>query len=256
MEEVFQLLKVINKSSLERKILMKIMETNSLTATAQQLNISYKTVWNYVTRLNNLSNKKLIETKIGGKGGGAAYITEHGKTFLNLSEDISKNLTRLLSLWDNDKLDSKLLSKITKRYTLKTSARNQIPATVVDIENNDLTVLIKAQTKEQELIKAQLTLESLKALGIDKGTEVFLLVKAPWIAIAVDEKQNNSMMNSIPARINEIIKGKSTCEIIMESNKGLEIVSSINIELLYKLKIETGARVFANFESSNVIIGI
>ena len=51
-------------------LLEKIEEHGSITMAARAAGISYKTAWDVVNSLNNLSEKPLVRRMAGGRGGG------------------------------------------------------------------------------------------------------------------------------------------------------------------------------------------
>ena len=51
----------------------------SITQAAKAVGISYKTAWDAVDVMNNLSGDVLVESATGGKGGGGTQLTAAGK---------------------------------------------------------------------------------------------------------------------------------------------------------------------------------
>jgi molybdate transport system regulatory protein len=73
------------------KLLKAIDETGSLSQAAKSLNISYKKAWDLIDSANKSAKEPLIITNTGGKGGGGAKLTEHGKSLISAFETINKN---------------------------------------------------------------------------------------------------------------------------------------------------------------------
>lgn len=59
-------------------LLTQIQACGSITQAAKQCDISYKTAWDLIDRLNNLSGQPLVARLTGGKGGGGSALTEKG----------------------------------------------------------------------------------------------------------------------------------------------------------------------------------
>lgn len=61
------------------KLLQAIDDCGSITAAAKQVGISYKTAWNRIDTMNNLSDQALVSCSAGGNRGGGTRLTEQGK---------------------------------------------------------------------------------------------------------------------------------------------------------------------------------
>ena len=72
-------------------LLKAIEETGSLSKAAKSLNISYKKAWQLLDSVNKSAKKPVTINSIGGKGGGGAALTEHGKSLVKAFDEINKN---------------------------------------------------------------------------------------------------------------------------------------------------------------------
>ncbi len=240
--------------SRERKILDTLQKTHSLTETAKALNLSYKTVWNYTTNINSAFKRKLIETKTGGKGKESATITQFGLEILNTLNNLGKSLTQLSGYVEEE--TEEMVRKLLKRQLVRTSARNQIPVKVIKISRGKIYALIESETEAGDTIFASITLDSLKTLKIKTGAEVFFLIKASSILIGKERTIAFSSENTIPSEVIDIIVGAVNSEIILRTEKGTELVSTITNESVIKLDLKAGSRVQAIFNAINVIVGV
>ncbi len=77
-------------------LLKGIEETGSLTKAAKSLGMSYKKAWSLIDAVNSRSEKPVITTSIGGKGGGGAQLTPYGKSLVIAFETINKNCWEFL----------------------------------------------------------------------------------------------------------------------------------------------------------------
>ena len=247
--------KLLDKKGKERRILEAIEKTGSLKGAADLLGVSYKTIWNYVTRINSIFGVKVIETKVGGEEGGGAYLTEEGRDLLKALDDIGEGLGRLLRVM-GEKSGKEAIEKLLRRYMVRTSARNQLVGKVVRIKKGTVNAQIEVETKEGEILTATITLDSLDTLGIKEGMEVYFLIKATLVIIGEDKNLKLSARNSIPATVKEIIKGPVNSEVILETDKGTELVSIVTNQAAEELNLKPGKRVRAIFKASHVIVGV
>jgi molybdopterin-binding protein len=68
---------------------------------------------------------------------------------------------------------------------MKLSARNQIPATVTGITYGEAIANVEMDACGTRLV-ASITVEAVKSLGLDVGTEVTAVVKASDLILATD----------------------------------------------------------------------
>jgi molybdate transport system regulatory protein len=65
-------------------LLEKIRELGSISAAARSIRMSYRRAWWHIETMNRLARKPLVETAVGGKGGGGARLTPEGEAAVNL----------------------------------------------------------------------------------------------------------------------------------------------------------------------------
>jgi len=65
-------------------LLEKIQELGSISAAARSIKMSYRRAWWHIETMNRLARKPLVETAVGGKGGGGARLTPEGEVAVNL----------------------------------------------------------------------------------------------------------------------------------------------------------------------------
>jgi len=81
-------------------ILKAIEETGSIASAARKLGYSYKFVWTYIKRLEDVLGVPLVESKRGGKERGVTELTEVGKILLNYYESMSREVEEVLKRWE------------------------------------------------------------------------------------------------------------------------------------------------------------
>lgn len=73
------------------KLLKAIEENGSLSKAAKSMNMSYKKAWNLIDSINKSAKEPVVSKTIGGKGGGGAVLTEHGRNLIHIFETINNN---------------------------------------------------------------------------------------------------------------------------------------------------------------------
>lgn len=78
------------------EILMAVKKTGSLSGAAKKLKMSYRHTWGYINAIEKRLGVKLIEKKIGGKGGGGSKLTECGKDLLKRYKNFRQGINEMV----------------------------------------------------------------------------------------------------------------------------------------------------------------
>ncbi|ACB83927.1 winged helix-turn-helix domain-containing protein [Natranaerobius thermophilus] len=70
------------------KLLLAIKETGSISKASEKLNMSYRTAWGRLKKVEDRLNCKLIEKKYGGESGGGTTLTEKGDILLKNYDEL------------------------------------------------------------------------------------------------------------------------------------------------------------------------
>jgi molybdate transport system regulatory protein len=249
-------------------LLEKIAETGSITQAGKAVGISYRTAWLTVDHLNGLSDGPLVERTTGGRSGGGTRLTPEGenlvKVFRTMREEHGKYLERLRAgIADFDRY-----LRLTRKLSLKTSARNQLFGTVESVRKQALDATVVLRLKGRDRIVSRITLEGLESLGLRKGEEAYALIKANWISLsragaagAADQakpavrraKENQNRLSGV---VTSLKPGAGNAEVVLKLEGGSPLVSMVPLAALKALKLEEGKRATAVFRASDVILGV
>lgn len=64
------------------ELLKKVDETQSISAAAKAMQMSYKKAWKLINAMNSCSKTPLVITNTGGKDGGGTFLTEYGRQMI------------------------------------------------------------------------------------------------------------------------------------------------------------------------------
>lgn len=235
-------------------LLKQIEQTGSISQGAKNAGISYKSAWDAINDMNTLSEQTLVDRATGGKGGGGAVLTRYGQRLIQLYDllaQIQQKAFDVLSDDDNLPLDS-LLGAIS-RFSLQTSARNQWFGTVTGRDHSQVQEHIEILLADGTTrLKAAITAQSGQRLGLNGGQEVLVLLKAPWIGIALNPEQAAEADNQLRGEISHIERGAEQCEVLMTLPDGQSLCATVPVNNAAEL-VE-GAVVTAYFNADRVII--
>jgi len=156
------------------EILRAVDKEQSISKAALALGMSYRYVWNYLQKIQDVMDEQIVETYKGGKfGGGGAKLTVLGKNLLGEYKQAELYMERILS----DRVCSEV-------KCLKLSARNQFKGKVLAVDKGIITGKVKVEIAMPITITAVITKEAIEELDIKVGDEVSAIVKSTEIMIA------------------------------------------------------------------------
>lgn len=71
-------------------LLEKVRETGSISAAARSIGMSYRRAWWHVETMNRLADRPLVETAVGGRGGGGARLTPEGEEAVRVYRELDR----------------------------------------------------------------------------------------------------------------------------------------------------------------------
>jgi len=238
-------------------LLEKIDECGSITKAGKAAGISYKTAWDTVNMMNNMSDKPLVERMTGGKGGGGTYLTPEGKDVIRRFRIIQEEHRKFLVNLSERVGDVDTLYKFLRRISMKVSARNVFNGSVTDIKkgtvNTEVTLTLKGGTP----IAAIVTNCSIDTLGLTVGKDAYAIIKASSIMIGTDlHDAKISARNIMCGKISKIIEGPVSTDVEVEIGGGNTVSAVITHESATKLGLKEGGHACAIFKASSVILGV
>lgn len=70
---------------------------------------------------------------------------------------------------------------------MKISARNQFKGTVIDLKPGAVNTVDKVEIAPKVIVSSVVTQNAIEELGIEKGKEAFVIIKASSVMLGVDE---------------------------------------------------------------------
>jgi molybdate transport system regulatory protein len=81
-------------------ILKTLEETGSIASAARKLGYSYKFIWTYIKKLEDVLGVPLVESRRGGKERGVTELTEVGKLLLSYYESMNRDVEQVVKTWE------------------------------------------------------------------------------------------------------------------------------------------------------------
>lgn len=133
------------------------------------------------------------------------------------------------------------------------SARNQLKVKIKNITSGIANSVVTASLKDQ-VLKATITLESEKRLGLKEGDEVLFMFKAFDVLIATKDDLNTSASNDLTGVVLDVSDGVVSSEVVIEVTNGVKIVAVITKESSKNLGLKKGSKVRALIKATNIIV--
>ncbi len=189
-------------------ILRRIGDSGSISSAARAAGVSYKAAWQAIDTLANLAGTPLVDTAVGGSGGGGAHLTEAAWRLLDAAERIKAARTAVLAELRDEALaggggrrggdrpgggsnngGSKsaapgAANAAMASLGLRTSLRNQLPCRVTALQRQGSQRRVLLNLADGTVIRSRITRESAELLALAPGLPALALCKATAVTIS------------------------------------------------------------------------
>lgn len=238
-------------------LLEAVAREGSITAGAKAAGLSYKAAWDALDAMAQMFGRPLLATKSGGATGGGSVLTPTGlrviETFARMEAEMAR-VVRTLEPGFADE-DGAHLDR-QAGFLMRTSARNALRGTITSLTSDEIVSDIVLELSSGLALRAAVTAESVRELGLCPGRVAIALIKAPFISIAREDAGILPAANAIPGKILTSRVSATRAEVVVDIGGGETLAASITAQDARGLKLRTGSRVRALFEASHVIVAI
>ena len=236
------------------ELLERIDKTGSINAAAKEMKMSYKAAWERINGMNALADQPLIERLTGGKGGGGTKLTPYAHeliaTFHRFNELHRQFIDRFAEAGD----DPERLARILSRTFLTTSARNQLPATLLSIEERGLNGVLTLSLTGSHTIQSIITMKSIRNMGLTIGCDLYAIIKSSDVTVVSTLPKNDESVNVLKGTISGIESQDETDEITFALDLFTDIIALMNPKETKKLS--EGMNAYALISPKHIIIGL
>ena len=239
-------------------LLEAIRDTGSMTRAAKAVGISYKTAWDRVQDMNNMSAQALVQRSAGGAGGGGTVLTPYALELIAAFRQVEEEHGRMLGRLSKSMAEPGRVLDALAHFNLRTSARNQLVGRVTRVVPGAVNALVElALPGAHDHIQLSLTMSSLQRLGIAPGMQAVALIKAPSVFLAAGQDAPRlSVANCLRGIVMSIERGAVNAEVQARLAGGQSMVAMVSLQGLAALAIDVGAAVQLLFQESSVILGV
>lgn len=232
-------------------LLRQVKATGSISQGAKLAGISYKSAWDAINEMNQLAEQTLVERATGGKGGGGARLTPYGERLIQLFGLLAQIQQKAFDVLQDDTVPLDSLLGAIARFSLQTSARNQLFATVTGRGDQALRQQVEVVLADSKTrLTIAVTEASAQRLGLENGKQVLVLIKAPWIVL----ESSNTAENQLHGVISHIEQSGSHAEVEVTLPDGQRLCASLPLTALQQKNLQQGQTVTAHFDADQAII--
>ncbi|MFT3931136.1 MAG: TOBE domain-containing protein [Spongiibacteraceae bacterium] len=238
------------------ELLEQIAATGSISQAARKIGMSYKSAWDAVDAMNNLSDQPLVTRSVGGTNGGGTEITKFGRsliaTYRYLQDEYENLLQRVSASFGN--FDD--LQQLMRVLAMKTSARNQLRGKVKSIKKGAVNGDVILDLGDGLEIFANITNESIDELQLAYGKDAIAIIKSSFVILSPDKNVRISARNRLVGTVVKTIAGAVNSEVKVELPGGRILTAVITNESMQEFGFVPGSECCALVKASHVIIAV
>ena len=227
------------------EILRGIGRGGSISQAAREAGVSYKAAWQAIATLTNLAGVPLVARAVGGAGGGGATLTGEGQQLLALAD---VHAAARLGL----QVQSGAATAVA-RLSIRTSMRNQLPATISALEGAGRIVRVRMTLPGGAHIAARITQESAELLGLVEGMTAIALCKATAVKVERLDGERRARGNRLAGTVARVVRGEGGDEVVIAlADAGLQLVGFGAAGSV----LRTRQRVIARVDEAAVVVAL
>lgn len=138
---------------------------------------------------------------------------------------------------------------------MKISARNQLKGTISNIQEGAVNGIVTIDLHDTK-VKADITMEAIRDLGLAVGEPAFAIVKASSVMFADGEIKGISARNQLRGKVVEVKEGAVNGHVAIELPCGCKVKGSITNEAIDQLGIKVGGEAIAIVKATEVMVGV
>ena len=105
-------------------------------------------------------------------------------------------------------------------------------------------------------LKADITMESVKDLGLEEGKECYAVIKATNVMFAASKIEGISARNQIEGKVVKVEEGAVNGHVTIEDVDGVRICGSITNEAIESLGLAEGKTAVAIVKATDVMVAV
>lgn len=228
------------------RLLKEIQQCGSINQAAKNAKVSYKSAWDHLEAMNKISPRPLLERNTGGKNGGGTALTIYAERLLQLYDLLEKTQDHAFQILQDESVPLDSLLTATARFSLQSSARNQLFGRVAHQRIIDSRCVVSVNILNlPESLQVSITTKSAARLKLITEKEVMLMFKAPWVKITDTPLENQT--NQFPVTITSLNKEEA---ILRFGESNIEFCATVHTPNDWQI----GQQVWVHIDQEQIIL--
>ncbi|HIF9115575.1 TOBE domain-containing protein [Photobacterium damselae] len=238
-------------------LLKAIAQTGSISQGAKVAELSYKAAFDAVKDMNSRPEGPVIHSEKGGKGGGGAELTRLGQRVIQMYELLDKIQDMGLKALSDDNAPLDSLLGVMSRFSLQTSARNQLFGHISKVDRFDLHDVVTIELDSIHQVIATITHGSTIRLQLMEGKDAVALIKGPSIEVCLPseiEAKGKDFDNQLLGTLISFSQDKEFTELELALSSDVTVCALVKNQQLPSTSLQIDMPLYALFASSQVTI--
>jgi molybdate transport system regulatory protein len=238
-------------------LLEAIAATGSISRAARTAGLSYRGAWLILDNAANLARSPLVDSAIGGSGGGGTRLTDTARELMAAWRELQTRHRAFLREQEAWLLQRPALAGALRRMAMKTSARNQFAGTLVALAPGPVSTEATLELAGGQRITAAVTTQAAERMGLAVGREAIALVKASAIVLVADfAGYVLSARNQLAGTVSRIERGAVSSLVALTLPGGTVVTASVTNDAVEALGLAVGDAASAVFKAYAVLLAV
>ena len=239
------------------RLLETVAREGSITAGAKAAGLSYKAAWDALDAMARMFGAPLLTTKSGGASGGGSALTATGLRVIETFARMEAEMTRVVRTLEPGFADADQTPLDRQAgFLMRTSARNALRGIITSVTSDGIVSEIVLALQNALTLRAAVTAESVRELGLCPGRAAIALIKAPFSSIAREDADIPANANAIAGKVLSCRASTTHAEIVVDIGAGETLAANMSAQEARLLKLRPGSKVRAMFDAAHVIVAI
>jgi len=241
-------------ASTQIELLKAVSDCGSISQAAKQVGISYKTAWDRIDAMNNMSSQPLVIRSAGGAQGGGTALTKLGHRIIEGFQSLQNEHQTFLDQLGNKLHSLNDIANFVRSENMKTSARNQFRGTITRITTGAVNTEIQLDIGADQHLIAIITQDSVTNLGLKEHEEVIALINASSVIMSTDINIVTSARNKFIGKVLRVVQGAVNADITLDIGGGKSVCAIITNTSAADLGLKEGDMACVLFKAPSVML--
>ncbi len=229
------------------QLLENITVYGSISQAAKTSDITYKTAWAWIEKMNALAPKPLVQKISGGKGGGGTIVTAYAKELVRLYEEV-------------EALHKKHLDTLERAFGHLEDEENKnlgfsrLNAKVAKISKHDRRVSVELRLECGSMITAEAPWAFIEVNSIQLESPVSILIEAESVSVSKSFEKEISSRNKLMTKVKEILIHGQDVLLTLSLKDGSTLMSQITYASYEEMKIKEDDVLLAVFKAYSITL--